>query len=551
MRFTRKVAKEFQRSLHTLGVTREVVHLRSISRSAADLRGWMRWRSSRADHCTRSFSSDECVNQGVLGNFTIVNLPSAIDGTKVTIQGWVRSVRIQKKVAFMTVNDGSCHKNLQVVAEPAMLRSVSVGCSVKVTGVLKDINAAKGHIISKEIHLDGVDLVGSSDASIYPLQKKAHSLEFLRDIMHLRARSNTIASMMRIRNCLSNSIHQFFQQNEFIHVHTPIITSNDCEGAGELFRVTTEDTLNDKSPMHEFFGTPAHLTVSGQLHAEMFALSLSRVYTFGPTFRAENSNTSRHLAEFWMVEPEVAFASLQDIMRNAEACLKFSLQSVLEQCAQDLEFFSERYDSSLIERLQLTTDSSFAQLTYTEVINILQNKANAGEVSFETMPRWGEGLATEHEKYIAEHYTLKPAFITDYPAKCKPFYMLRNDVEKEGDIPWLEHDTDTSCAHTVSCMDLVVPRLAELIGGSAREHRFQVLEHVMKHHGLVAPDYDGHSTPSDSMKGLEWYLDLRRFGTVPHAGWGLGFERLVQFATGLENIRDVIPVPRVPGSCKL
>ena len=448
----------------------------------------------------------------------IFSRPQA-DG-EVLVQGWVKTKRSSKGVSFIQVNDGSTLKDLQVVADRVLpgyqeIEGLSTGCSVSVTGTLVESlgKGQKYEILAKEIKI-----VGPADPESYPLQKKRHTPEFLREIAHLRPRTNTFGAMARVRNAMSFAIHRFFQERGFIFVQTPIITVSDAEGAGSMFRVTTLDL--DNLPVkqggvdngEDFFGKPAFLTVSGQLEAEIFALALSDVYTFGPTFRAENSNTSRHLAEFWMVEPEVAFCDLDGLAEFAEDFLKYVFKYALDHCGEDLAFFNQWYDKTAISTLESIVNSSFERLTYTEAIELLKR---SGE-SFEFQPKWGADLQSEHERYLTEKKIRKPVIVTDYPREIKPFYMRLNDDGR-----------------TVRAMDALVPGIGEIIGGSQREERRDVLLQRMREAGLPEKSYS-------------WYLDLRSYGTVPHSGFGLGFERTVQFVTGVPNIRDVIPFPRTP-----
>ena len=439
----------------------------------------------------------------------------------VTIQGWVRTKRESKKFAFIEVNDGSALANLQVILEPtladyeATLAQLSTGASVEVTGLLAE-SPGKGQRI--ELQASEVTVYGEADPETYPLQKKRHSFEFLRSIGHIRTRTNTLGAVMRVRNTCANAVHQFFQQQGFLWVHTPIITTNDCEGAGELFNVTNLN-LNEIPKENgevdysqDFFGRQAYLTVSGQLEAEAMALTFDRVYTFGPTFRAENSNTSRHLAEFWMIEPEMAFCDLIGDMDLAEAFLKHIFKTVLDQCPEDMEFFNQRIDKSVLETANNIVKEDFERITYTSAIALLEN----ADKTFEYPVEWGVDLQSEHERYLCEEHFKKPVIVTDYPSSIKAFYMRLNDDEK-----------------TVAAMDVLAPKIGEIIGGSQREERFDVLEKRIKEAGMEPEQ-------------LWWYLDLRRYGTVPHAGFGLGFERLIQFMTGMGNIRDVIPFPRTP-----
>ena len=442
---------------------------------------------------------------------------------EVTVCGWVRTARHSKGVSFLEISDGSCFAGIQAVVDPSIenyekeVRAIGTGCSVCVIGELVP-SPGKGQ--SSEIQAKSVELIGAVGDD-YPLQKKRHTFEFLRGIAHLRPRTNSIGAVLRVRNAASRAIHDFFQQREFLWLHSPIITASDAEGAGELFRVTTldatapscsEDGSVDFSK--DFFGRETFLTVSGQLEAEIGALSLSRVYTFGPTFRAENSNTSRHLAEFWMVEPEMAFCDLSGNAELAEEFLKSIFRAVLEHCPDDMEFFAKRIEPTVIETLQHIIDAPFERMTYSEAIEILQKSGKA----FEFPISWGTDLQSEHERFLSEEHVGRPVIVTDYPASIKPFYMYLNDDEK-----------------TARAMDVLVPKVGEIIGGSQREHRLDVLSRRMADQGLEEENY-------------WWYLDLRRHGSVPHAGFGLGFERVVQFMTGMANIRDVIAFPRVPGS---
>jgi len=440
------------------------------------------------------------------------------------IQGWVRTKRELKGFAFIEVNDGSSLASLQVVMNQnlpdydATIKKLNTGASVEVAGVLVP-SQGKGQRI--ELKAETVEVHGEADPETYPLQKKRHSYEFLRTIGHLRSRTNSFGAVFRVRNACAIAIHQFFQERGFLWVHTPIITASDCEGAGELFNVTglnlkdiprTENNAVDYA--QDFFGRPTYLTVSGQLEAEVMAMAFSNVYTFGPTFRAENSNTSRHLAEFWMVEPEMAFCDLDGDMDLAEAFLKHVFKYVLETCPEDMEFFNQRIDDTVLATAENIINNEFQRLTYTEAISLLEK----ADVKFEYPGSWGLDLQSEHERYLAEQLFKKPVIVSDYPAKIKAFYMRLSDDEK-----------------TVRAMDILAPKIGEIIGGSQREERLDVLEKRIIAQGMQPED-------------LWWYLDLRRYGTVPHAGFGLGFERLVQFMTGMANIRDVIPFPRTPQS---
>lgn len=444
----------------------------------------------------------------------------------VTVQGWVRTKRELKEFSFVEVNDGSSMAGLQVVLNQDLpdyadvVKKLNTGASISVSGVLV---ASPGKGQSIELKAETLTLYGDADPETYPLQKKRHSFEFLRTIGHLRSRTNTLGAVFRVRNACSTAIHNFFQERNFLWVHTPLITASDCEGAGELFTVTNLDLGNvpktkagDIDFEQDFFGRRAYLTVSGQLEAEIMAMAFTNVYTFGPTFRAENSNTSRHLAEFWMVEPEMAFCDLEGNMDLAEAFLKYVFQYVLDHCPEDMEFFNQRIDNTVLATAENIINNEFARLTYTDAIALLEK----ADKKFEYPVSWGLDLQSEHERYLAEDYFKKPVIVTDYPAEIKAFYMRLNEDGK-----------------TVRAMDILAPKIGEIVGGSQREERLDVLERRITELNM----------PIDS---LWWYLDLRRFGTVPHAGFGLGFDRLVQFMTGMGNIRDVIPFPRAPLSAE-
>ena len=445
-------------------------------------------------------------------------------GGDVLVQGWVKTRRSSKSVTFVQITDGSTLQDLQIVIDEdntdhESASGLTTGCSVSVEGVLVE---SPGQGQKYEVQAKTLTILGDSDPETYPLQKKRHSPEFLREIAHLRPRTNTFGAMARVRNSVAYAIHSFFQDRDFQFIQTPIITASDAEGAGSMFQVTTLD-LNDVpresgTVRHEddFFGKPAFLTVSGQLEAEIFAMALSDVYTFGPTFRAENSNTSRHLAEFWMVEPEVAFCQLDGLTELAEGFLKHLSCHVLDNCQEDMEFFNKWYDDSTIATLEGIANSEFERITYTEAVKLLEE---SGE-KFEFPVSWGTDLQSEHERYLTEQRIQKPVIVTDYPKDIKAFYMRLNDDGK-----------------TVRAMDVLVPRIGEIIGGSQREERRDVLEIRMTEAGISHYEYS-------------WYLDLRSYGTVPHSGFGLGFERTVQFITGVNNIRDVIPFPRTPKSAE-
>jgi asparaginyl-tRNA synthetase len=442
-------------------------------------------------------------------------------GKKFTIKGWVRTRRDSKGgFSFLEINDGSSFGNLQVIANNTLqnyqtdILKIGTGCSVVIEGVIKG-SPAKGQ--ETELVADSVQVVGWADPNTYTMQKKGHTFEYLRTQAHLRPRTNTFGAVARVRNQISKSIHDFFQEQGFLYINTPIITPSDCEGAGHMFRVTTLDFLNPKTiakAEDDFFGKPVFLTVSGQLEGETYACALGKIYTFGPTFRAENSNTSRHLAEFWMVEPEVAFNDLIQNMDLAESFIKRIIRDALNQCGEDMQFFEERIEKGLIQNLELVLNKDFQRISYTEAVEILKN---CGQ-TFEFEVAWGKDLQSEHERYLAEKHFNGPVILYDYPKEIKAFYMRLNDDGK-----------------TVRAMDVLVPRIGEIIGGSQREERLEILEARMQGAGLNPDDY-------------WWYLDLRRFGGVPHAGFGLGLERCVQFITGMANIRDVIPYPRTPGS---
>ncbi|MEX2500463.1 MAG: asparagine--tRNA ligase [Wenzhouxiangellaceae bacterium] len=447
-------------------------------------------------------------------------------GAPLTVEGWVRTRRDSKAgFSFIQLNDGSSLANLQVVADQSLpnytdeIRHLTSGCSVRCHGTLVE---SKGRGQSVEVQAAEVEVLGwVEDPDTYPVQPKRHSYEFLRSVAHLRPRTNTFGAVTRVRHAAARAIHEYFDRNGFYWVNTPIITASDAEGAGELFRVSTLDLANmprdDKGNVdfrEDFFGRETFLTVSGQLNVEAFCLAMNKVYTFGPTFRAENSNTARHLAEFWMIEPEIAFANLQDLSDLAEDFLKSVFSSVLERCDDDMQFFAERIEPETITRLQKLVTSPFVRMDYAEAIRILQHSGK----SFEYKPEWGLDLQTEHERYLTEQHCQAPVIVMNYPTEIKAFYMRLNDG---GD--------------TVAAMDVLAPGIGEIIGGSQREERLDVLKSRMDAEQLESGNYD-------------WFLDLRRYGTVPHAGFGLGFERLLNYITGLGNIRDVIPYPRTPGN---
>lgn len=446
-------------------------------------------------------------------------------GKEVTVSGWVRTVRASNAFGFIELNDGSFFNSVQIVIESDKLSNynelakLNVGASLTVTGVLELTPNAKQpmEIKASEVIIEGVSTPD------YPLQKKRHSFEYLRTISHLRPRTNTFAAVFRVRSLIAYAIHQFFQERGFVYVHTPIITGSDCEGAGEMFRVTTLDM--DNLPKNEdgsvdysqdFFGKSTNLTVSGQLNVETYCMAFRNVYTFGPTFRAENSNTTRHAAEFWMIEPEIAFADLKDDMRLAEDMLKYIINYCLENAPEEMEFFNKFIDNGLLERLNNVVSNEFAHVTYTEAIDIL--KEHNDEFSYKV--EWGCDLQTEHERYLTETVYKRPVMVTDYPKEIKAFYMKLNEDKK-----------------TVAAVDVLVPGIGEIIGGSQREENYDVLVERMNEMGLDPKDYD-------------WYLDLRKYGTNKHAGFGLGFERAVMYITGMQNIRDVLPFPRTVGTAE-
>ena len=444
----------------------------------------------------------------------------------VTVKGWLRTKRVGKTMSFLEVNDGSCLKGIQVVvnnetfADLQVLDSLTTGCSLICRGKIVD---SVGGNQAVELAAESIELVGACPADTYPLQKKRHTLEYLREIGHLRARTNTIGAAARVRNTMAYAVHSFFQEHGFCYVNTPLITASDAEGAGAMFQVTTLDIGNPPRTedgavdySKDFFGRPTLLTVSGQLEGETYAMALKNIYTFGPTFRAENSLTKRHLAEFWMIEPEMAFCNLDGDRAWVEAFLKYIFRAVLRDRMEDLEFFDKFTEPGLIEKLRKVVETPFAHLTYTEAVSELEK----AKVDFEFKPYWGCDLQTEHERYLSETVCGGPVAVTDYPEEIKAFYMKQNDDGK-----------------TVAAMDVMVPRLGEIVGGSEREYRYDVLLTKMQKLGLKPEDY-------------WWYLDLRRFGSVPHAGFGLGFERAVMYATGIQNIRDVIPYPRAAGSAE-
>jgi asparaginyl-tRNA synthetase len=438
-------------------------------------------------------------------------------GSQVEAHGWVKTRRDSKGVHFIQLNDGSVFQDLQVVIETgavpeAVLAAATTGACVRVAG---EVIASPGAGQAVELKARELHVYGEADPATYPLQKKGHTMEFLREIAHLRVRSNTFGAVFRVRNALCFAIHKFFQERGFLYVHTPLITASDAEGAGAMFRVTTlgPGQTNDAE---DFFGRRAYLAVSGQLEAEIFALAFTNVYTFGPTFRAENSNTPRHLAEFWMIEPEMAFCDLDGNRKLAEEFLKYTIAHLLNQCGADLEFFNKRIDNTVLSTLEHVAASAFEHVTYTEAVKLLEKSGRAWEFP----AHWGADLQSEHERYLTEDVFKKPVVVTDYPAEIKAFYMRLNEDGK-----------------TVRAMDVLAPRIGEIIGGSQREERYDVLLEKIRAKGLPVEEY-------------KWYLDLRRFGSAPHAGFGLGLERMMMYVTGMKNIRDVIPFPRTPGSAE-
>lgn len=461
-------------------------------------------------------------NTRVTVKYLLKNDVAHLVGQEVLVKGWVRSKRGNKKVNFIALNDGSTIHSIQIVVDvleinnDELLKKITTGACIGVKGTLVK-SLGQGQEV--EIAAKSIDVFGQADPEKYPLQKKDHSFEFLREIGHLRPRTNTFGAIFRMRHALSFAIHKFFNDAGFFYLHTPIITASDAEGAGAMFRVTTLDLNNLPKKEdgainfdNDFFGRETNLTVSGQLEGELCAMALSNIYTFGPTFRAENSNTTRHLAEFWMIEPEMAFYDIKDNMDLAEEFLKYLIRYLMEHCTDDLEFLQKMYDAELMERLQFVADNTFERLTYTQAIEILESSGQ----SFEFPVSWGVDLQAEHERYLVEKHFQKPVILTDYPKDIKAFYMKLNDDGK-----------------TVRAMDVLFPKIGEIIGGSQREEDFDKLTSRIKEMGI----HDA---------GLWWYLDTRRFGTAPHSGFGLGFERFMLFVTGMGNIRDVIPFPRTP-----
>lgn len=477
----------------------------------------LRRYDARLDQPTRLLMTSLSVKQA---------LATAPSDTVITLKGWVKTRRDSKAgFSFIQLNDGSCFGNMQIVA-PADLPNyadavlkMGAGCAIEADGVLV---ASQGKGQSVEMQASAVRLIGAvEDPETYPIQPKAHSYEFLREVSHLRPRTNTFGAVARVRHCLAQAVHRFFHENGYYWVATPIITASDCEGAGQMFRVSTLDLANlprtDKGAVDfhkDFFGRETFLTVSGQLNVETHCLALSKVYTFGPTFRAENSNTARHLAEFWMIEPEIAFADLNDDADLAEKLLKYVMQAVLTECADDMAFFADKIEKTAISRLESFVAQAFERIDYGDAVQILQKSGR----KFEYPVEWGHDLQTEHERFLVEQHVGRPTVVMNYPEQIKAFYMRLNDDGK-----------------TVAAMDVLAPGIGEIIGGSQREERLEVLDQRMQQFGIDASHY-------------QWYRDLRRYGGVPHAGFGLGFERLVAYVTGMANIRDVIPFPRAPGN---
>ena len=503
---------------------------------------------------------------------TVRDALKAAPGTTVTVKGWVRTRRDSKAdggLSFLALHDGTCFDTIQIVAKGNLsnyaseVAKLTTHCAVEATGVIVQ-NPKGGNEISADASSGEVKVVGwVDDPDHYPIQPKPHSFEFLRELAHLRVRTNTFGAVARVRHTLSMAIHRFYDQRGFFYVHTPIITGSDCEGAGQMFKVSTLDLMNapaaggtrhlalgtsssqaaaDAAPSPspsakslvpsapdfsaDFFGKQTHLTVSGQLNVETYACALSRVYTFGPTFRAENSNTSRHLAEFWMIEPEIAFANLQDDAKLAEDFIKFLIQTMLNERADDMKFFDERIEKGLLNRLKEVLDKPFRHLPYTDGIKILKDAIASGKAKFEYPIEWGKDLQSEHERYLTEQHFKQPVVLMNYPKQIKAFYMRENDP-----------GTDGAPGATVAAMDVLVPQVGEIIGGSQREERLDKLDARIEEMGLPIKEY-------------WWYRDLRRYGTVPHAGFGLGFERAMMFLTGMQNVRDVIPFPRAPKQCE-
>jgi len=448
-------------------------------------------------------------------------------GAEINIKGWVRTRRGNKNVSFIALNDGSTINNIQIVVDMAKfdedaLKPITTGACINVNGKLVE-SMGQGQTV--EVQADEIEIYGTADPEKYPLQKKGHTLEYLREIAHLRPRTNTFGAIFRIRHNMAMAIHTFFHERGFFYFHTPLITASDCEGAGQMFQVTTQNLYDLKKTedgridySNDFFGKQASLTVSGQLEGELAAMSLGKIYTFGPTFRAENSNTPRHLAEFWMIEPEVAFIEIAENMQLAQDFIQYCVRWALEHCQDDLAFLCKMYDNDLIDRLKFVTENDFKRLTYTEGVAILKEAVQNGK-KFEFPVDWGTDLQSEHERYLVEEHFKLPVILTDYPKEIKSFYMKQNEDGK-----------------TVRAMDVLFPKIGEIIGGSQREEDYEKLSRRAAEMGVPEKD-------------IWWYMDTRRFGTAPHAGFGLGFERLMLFVTGMQNIRDVIPFPRTPNNC--
>ena len=448
-------------------------------------------------------------------------------GAEINIKGWVRTRRGNKNVSFIALNDGSTINNIQIVVDMAKfdedaLKPITTGACINVNGKLVE-SMGQGQTV--EVQADEIEIYGTADPEKYPLQKKGHTLEYLREIAHLRPRTNTFGAIFRIRHNMAMAIHTFFHERGFFYFHTPLITASDCEGAGQMFQVTTQNLYDLKKTedgkidySNDFFGKQASLTVSGQLEGELAAMSLGKIYTFGPTFRAENSNTPRHLAEFWMIEPEVAFFEIAENMQLAQEFIQYCVRWALEHCQDDLAFLCKMYDNDLIDRLKFVTENDFKRLTYTEGVAILKEAVQNGK-KFEFPVDWGTDLQSEHERYLVEEHFKLPVILTDYPKEIKSFYMKQNEDGK-----------------TVRAMDVLFPKIGEIIGGSQREEDYEKLSRRAAEMGVPEKD-------------IWWYMDTRRFGTAPHAGFGLGFERLMLFVTGMQNIRDVIPFPRTPNNC--
>lgn len=448
-------------------------------------------------------------------------------GAEINIKGWVRTRRGNKNVSFIALNDGSTINNIQIVVDMAKfdedaLKPITTGACINVNGKLVE-SMGQGQTV--EVQADEIEIYGTADPEKYPLQKKGHTLEYLREIAHLRPRTNTFGAIFRIRHNMAMAIHTFFHERGFFYFHTPLITASDCEGAGQMFQVTTQNLYDLKKTedgkidySNDFFGKQASLTVSGQLEGELAAMSLGKIYTFGPTFRAENSNTPRHLAEFWMIEPEVAFIEIAENMQLAQEFIQFCVRWALEHCQDDLAFLCKMYDNDLIDRLKFVTENDFKRLTYTEGVAILKEAVQNGK-KFEFPVDWGTDLQSEHERYLVEEHFKLPVILTDYPKEIKSFYMKQNEDGK-----------------TVRAMDVLFPKIGEIIGGSQREEDYKKLSRRAAEMGVPEKD-------------IWWYMDTRRFGTAPHSGFGLGFERLMLFVTGMQNIRDVIPFPRTPNNC--